>query len=42
MDPRRFMIPLGAGLLAAWSPLPDPVEPVAETARPYRSEEHTV
>lgn len=39
MDPRRFVIPLGAGLaatlLAAWSPTPDPTDPMAETALPY-------
>ncbi|WP_296172763.1 TrbG/VirB9 family P-type conjugative transfer protein [uncultured Brevundimonas sp.] len=35
MDPRRFMIPLGAVLLVAWSPLTDPGDPAAETARPY-------
>ena len=43
MDARRFVIPqlaglgtgLGAALLAAWSPLPDPAEGPVETARPY-------
>ena len=35
MDPRRFVIPLGAGLLAAWSPAPAPFDPAGETARPY-------
>ena len=33
MDPRRFVIPVGAGLLAAWSPAP--FDPAGETARPY-------
>lgn len=35
MDPRRFVTPLGAGLLAAWAPLPTPADPAVETARPY-------
>jgi len=37
MDPRRLVIPFGAGLgaalLAAWSPLPEPT--AGETVRPY-------